>query len=259
MVTQPAPETPKSFMNSMMEDILDLSQMSNHNQAVAGSEAFEKFFVKFGLVASEIENLQRAYPQLVGPQISEKLLELRRDSSMLTQELRKMDSRASDKINQLEAKCELLTSQITKLKEEVENLVSINSELHSKLSEAAPNRSFLDLTPKSVNDKVNTSQLLASEDKAIALRNEIKELRQQVDSERNEKRSYFAQVEWLRFNLEDSIKKYNEVLQEKLAMQDTLAEQLRDGKNESELSQQLQKYREREVWRGLLETIPGTD
>lgn len=240
-------ETPMSLMNNMMDDILDLSQISHYSPAPASSEAFEKFFLKFGLVASEIEALQRAYPQFVGSQITEKLLQLRRDSSILTQELKKMDSRSSDKISQLESKCELLTFQIAKLKEEVENLVAINSDLHSKLSEGATNKSLLEIKLDPSNDKVNVSQLQASDDKAVVLRTEIKELKQQVSRERTEKQSYFSQIEWLRSNLEDSIKKYNEVLQEKLAMQEALAEQLQDDRIESDLSSQISKYRENEV------------
>ena len=248
VVTQPFPDIAKNFLStSLSEDLLNLSQTSQTPVNFSGNDAFEKFFIKFNLVASEIEALQRSYPQLVSAGIVEKLGQLKRDTALLTRELKKIDSRATDNIGELESKCDYLQSQVSKLKDEVENLVAINSDLHLKLSEAGGNKSFLDLTPRSSTEKVNSSQLMASEDKANALRTEIKELTSQLEFERKEKKSYFAQVEWLRTNLEDHIKKYNEVLQEKLAIQDTLKEFLKEGADETSLIQQLHKQKENEV------------
>lgn len=211
------------------------------------NETFDKFFAKFNNLSSEIEGLQRTYPQIVSSQIIEKLNQLKRDTGVLTQELRRMDSRVSEKTIELENMCQVLNNQIVKLKEEVENLVAINSELHSRLGDDDASKSFLDITPKSYTDKINYSQYQVSEDKVSNLRSELKDVKERLEKEKAEKKNYFAQVEWLRTNLEDSIKKYNEVLQEKLKLEDTLAEQLIDGDLGTDLRDQLQTYREKEV------------
>ena len=249
VVTQALPDIGKSFLNtSITDDLLNLSQSSFQPQLRSGSDIFEKFFIKFNNLSIEIEGLQRTYPQLIGGQVMDKLIQLKRDTGILSQEMKRMDSKASNKIIELEDKCDVLNNQIVKLKEEVENLVAINTELYSKLGEGTGNKSFLDITPKSTTDKINFSQFQASEDKLMDLKHELKEIKTQLESEKSQKKSYFAQVEWLRNNLEDSIKKYNEILQEKLNLQDTLSEYLKDGDNDLNMSGQIQNLREKEVF-----------
>lgn len=221
--------------------------MSQQYQGNFSNEIFEKFFIKFNNLSADIEGLQKTYPQLIPAQVIEKLNLLKRDTGFLTQELKKIDSKASDKILQLESKCDSLNTEIMRLKDEVENLVNINSELHAKLGDGTGNKSFLDITPKSSTDKINYSQFQASEDKVSSLRKELIETRQNYETEKTEKKHYFAQVEWLRNNLEDNIKKYNDVLQEKLHLQDILAEQLKEGELGSDMGMQLKKYKEKEV------------
>lgn len=234
--------------NSMADDLLNLSQVSSaQTPSNSGTEIFEKFITKFQIISHEIESLQRNYPQIITGKIVEKLVQLKRDSGTLTREIKKVDTRSHSKILDLENKCDILNNQVIKLKEEIENLVNINSDLHSKLADSTGNKSFLDITPKASTDKVNYSQFQASEDKLINLRSEIKDLKSNLESEKKDKKNFFAQIEWLRNSLEESISKYNELLKEKLLLEDSLADHLKDETDDLNLTEQLKRHKEKEV------------
>lgn len=244
------PVTPGStgayFNMSMTDELLNISQIST-SHILLGNEMFDKFIIKFSLLAADIDSLNRSHPDAMSQQVMDKLHVLKRDIGILSIEVKNIDNRSSEKAADLERLCDRLKYEIVKLREEVANLVTINADLHRRLSEFGPAGSGMNKTQKSVHDKVNASTLYAAEDKVDDLAGRNKELRAQIDVLKKEKNNYFSQVEWLRSTLDDHMKKFNDLLKEKLEIQDTLEEVLKEENKGQGILNQLRHLQTQEV------------
>lgn len=208
----------------------------------------EKFIIKFSMLANEIEQMQKRNPHIIGSQITEKLVTLKKDIALLSRDLKNADLRSADKISGLEEKCEKLSYEANKLKEEVNQLIALNTELHLRLNET---QDLVDKTPLNVSsknvDKVNSSLFYATEERAGRIATENTALHTKVEALKNENKTYFDQVECLRENLDQNIKKLNEVVNEKLQLEEILREQLKEGQSGENLAMQITKLRHQEV------------
>lgn len=220
----------------------------SHSQATFGYEIFDRFFVKFGLLANEIEKINRNIPDAISQEVMEKLHTLKRDTDILSREVKNIDNRSAERISNLERKCEKLNYEVSKLKEEVSNLLNINSELHQKLEESNTSGTWnMGISQKISNDKVNASTLYATEERADSLATQNKELRSLVETLKREKNEYFSKGEWLQTNLDDQIKKYNDILNEKIQLQDCIDDILREEHKGESIFIQLKHLQKQEV------------
>lgn len=255
------PQTPGNasgfFNSSITDELLNMSNMS-FSQFGDGKETFDRFFVKFGIFANEIERAHRCHPEAINRQLVDKLALIKRDLGILSIHLRTLDSRSAEKRADLEGINDKLTSEVARLKEEVSSLLALNSDMNQRLIELGQSGSpTLNMTQQSIPGKVNASVLFATEDKAEALLSANKELKSQVDTLKKEKKSYFSQAEWLRTNLDDHLKKFNELLSEKLKLQEMLNDILSEDSEGEKLYDKWKKLQQNEVTEVYIESLLG--
>ena len=190
---QPIYAALKQIHDSFNDDLLNLSLASASSTPILFSQdLFDKFLIKFNIIAHDIENIHAKYPQIVPDGLYAKLQILKKDTSNLAKEVKKIDSRASEHIHDLEKQSEFLTQEIVKLRGEIENLLQLNSELSIQLSTKSGGdgrQSKLDIS----YNKVNVSQLYASEEKVDKYMSEIKNLKGAVDTIQKEKQKMYEE------------------------------------------------------------------
>lgn len=255
---QPVNSFNTALNNTFSEDLLNISNMSVNHKSMS-SEMFDRFFVKFNMLAQDIEKIHRSHPHTISQDVLDKLNHLKRDTGILSTEIKNIDNRSADKISYLEQKCEELNDEICRLNDEVTNLLNVNSEMQQRLEDLGQ-RTSTDLAPtRSIGDKVNKSALYATEEKIEDLAGRNMDLRSQIDTLKQENNKCYTQAEWLRTTLDDHVKKYNEMLEEKLMLQDALDDLLREEHNGESIYLQLKKLQKQEVSVIYIERIHWQD
>lgn len=204
-----------------------------HTSPDTSFEKFDKFIIKFNIVASDIDSLHRHHPEVISQATVDKLAMLKKDSSVLTQNLKKKHELSENQIKELETLCQTLQSQVFSLREEVEWNVNMNQ----KLSEQVKEMQQKELSQStSYNDsKYSSGAYFEIEERNEHLLKENVTLKTHLESSKKENQKIIQESDFVREKLDELQKNYDEVFHEKL----TLEAEVKAGKESQTTSNQM--------------------
>lgn len=231
--------------SSFSEDVLNFSgmlQASTPNQDTF--DIFDKFFIKFDKVAADIESTHEKYPKVIGENIMEKLSILRRDTGKLSKQLKAIQKKNADQIDELEKQGEHLGQEIVKLKKEVDSLVLINSKLYEELNQKSREIEKLKQGPSNPESMLS----IELEDETVSkLKTENVSLKQQVQSLGQQLKKALKENDELLDSVDNQVNKYNTALMEQVDLEAEMRKRSKSITNMQDLLDEVKAGRIREV------------
>lgn len=242
------PKVKQLANTSFSEDLLNLSQLSSARETHPSShyDSIDRFFVKFNIVAQEIDELQLRNPGALSNSFKEKLEAIKSESAMLSRELKNAEMLSAEKLMALENKYYSVNSELLRLRDEIEELVKMNNELKCELIEGGKDPLHSHRSGDRGFDRMNLSQIHEIEDSNHSLRQENAALKKQLSQIQAEIRSLQEKHETLREQLESQLKSFNEVLSEKMELNEKVQEKQVHDRDYQELKLRIEQFKVRE-------------
>jgi prefoldin subunit 5 len=249
--------TPVGMNNSFQEDtLLDNSNISlggHGSQEIYMHELFDRFMLKFNIVCLDIEGIYSRNPQSIPSQLMERLSVLRKETGNLNRLAKKADNLTSYKLKEYERQIESLTTDICKLRMEVDGLVNMNNRLTVELDEKSQrigmllDKSGVEGIGGKFNMPLREEDLIDLASRAEIYRAELHTLQQKHEAAQLDNGNIRGNNELLRNQLEDQIQRYQELLKDNMDMQANIDKVKQMVGEEDKLKEELTILKSKEV------------
>lgn len=215
---------------------------------VTSYDVFDRFVLKVGIVIQDVDNILEKYPSVGSGGLQKKLEEVKREANSLCRMIRTIDHRNEQKLLEAEARADSMAVEASKLKEEVESLLTANAEMFEKL--VSHGHSDLNKgweSPRRGPRNVNESALIDAEDKLHKQSEEYAKLKENYDNLVKEKLNLAKRCSNLQQDLDDVLGSYQDVVEEKVNMQYEMLDSQKEVERRVNFKEQVARLRQREV------------